>query len=128
VVQEGFMAASICRQEPTDVCVHPRFRRQQDRIDPTINAMSSPCRAFRRGGRRALARRRDSRGTDFPSRRRFVEPMLRVVAPGRRPGRRRAGRTRPRGPRRLGRGHRSPHSGRSLDRKSKSPDSRYPTP
>ena len=50
------MAASDCRQEQTDVEVNPRFRRQQDRLDPTIDAMSSPYRVFRRRGARLATR------------------------------------------------------------------------
>jgi hypothetical protein len=41
VVQEGFMAASVCHHEPTDISVNPQFRRQRRQVDPTINAMSS---------------------------------------------------------------------------------------
>jgi hypothetical protein len=56
VAQEGFMAASVCRQEQTDVDVDLRFRRQQDRIDSTIHAMSSPSGILRRRGARLATR------------------------------------------------------------------------
>ena len=89
------MAASVCRHEQTNVKVNPRFRRQQDRLDPTIDAMSNPSRVFRRGGARLPTRGDPASGQPGHGRpigRRLVEPMLLVVAPCRQPGRRRAGR------------------------------------
>jgi hypothetical protein len=50
------VASSVCSQEQRDVKGNPRFRRQKDKLDPTIPAMSSPSRGFRRGGARLATR------------------------------------------------------------------------
>jgi hypothetical protein len=56
VAQEGFMAAPVCRHEQTDLKGNSRCRRQQDRIDPTIKALSSPSHVIRPGGARLPTR------------------------------------------------------------------------
>jgi hypothetical protein len=77
------MAAPVCRHEQADSSGNPRFRRQHRRVDPAIDALSSPSRDFRRRGdvsRYGLTRCRDGRGTNGPSSRRFVEPELVPIA------------------------------------------------
>jgi hypothetical protein len=89
------MAASVCRHEGTNVEVLPGFAWQQVRIEWTIHATSSPSRVLRRGGARPATRgdrASRQRGYGLPIGSRFREPMLQVVAPCRRPGRRRTGR------------------------------------
>jgi hypothetical protein len=95
VVQERFLAGSVCRQQQMDVKVIPRFSGQQDQLDPMITAMSGRSRVFGAAGgawQDALKRGRENPGTDCPSGRGFARPMLLVVALCRLPGRRRAGR------------------------------------
>ena len=95
VAQEGFMAESVYRRGQTDVKASPRFRRQRDRVDATLNAMSSPSRVFRRRGA-CLAIRVDPAsgepGHGLPIGATVRGTDLMVVAPCRQPGRRRAGR------------------------------------
>jgi hypothetical protein len=62
VAQEGFMATPVCRQEPTDISVNPRFRRQPRQLDPPIDTMSSPYRVLRRSGGRLPARAEPASG------------------------------------------------------------------